>query len=205
MGKSYQNGRGVTMISYPCRLCGMQFRKNEEDPRVQCKDVAKCRKRVLSGWVPSKSKSRSKKPVEPEILEPEESSVEKALNLKVTPETPLAVASWLRSKQGELAKQALEVAKLALNKMQDQLQNGTLGHGKDGLPFHSDVPPMALAAMLREVRPVIAEANKKDPEPLRDLTMRVNLNDPKVAAAIVLALREQRLKEQAAVLAARTA
>lgn len=95
--------------------------------------------------------------------------------------------------QRGLAVRALTLTHTILAKMEDQVQNGVEVVLKDGTTKIQEVPPMALATMLRELRPVVQEPVRvKEAADGIGAPLQLDTRNPAVVAAVIKALTEHR-------------
>lgn len=95
--------------------------------------------------------------------------------------------------QRTLALRALDLSTNIVAKMEDQLQNGVAVTLRDGSVVTQPVQPMALATMLRELRPIVQEPVRvKEADEGITPPLQLNTRDPAVALAVVKALAEYR-------------
>lgn len=95
--------------------------------------------------------------------------------------------------QRGLAVRALALTHTIMDKMEDQIRNGVETVLKDGTPITQPVAPMALATMLRELRPVVQEPVRvKEVSDGIGQPLQLATNNPAVVAAVVKALAEHR-------------
>jgi len=114
------------------------------------------------------------------------------------PEPELGSSEYVARKQKALAARAITTSEKILDHIDHALENGVEMIFKDGSSAVQSVQPMALSAMLRELRPIVqepiraAEAKDQNNRPLISL----NLNDPEVSRQAVEALRARRERRQ---------
>jgi len=78
-------------------------------------------------------------------------------------------------------------------KMEEQIRDGVETMLKDGTRVVQPVQPMALSAMLRELRPVVQEPVRvKEASDGIGPPLQLNTNNPAVVAAVIKALTEHR-------------
>ena len=95
--------------------------------------------------------------------------------------------------QRGLALRALNLTHTIMEKMEEQIEHGVETTLKDGTKVTQPVPPMALSAMLRELRPVVQEPVRvKEASDGIGPPIQLNTNNPAVVAAVVKALAEHR-------------
>lgn len=103
------------------------------------------------------------------------------------------IVKTVSESQRALAIRALTLSGTIMTKMEDQLQNGVNVMLKDGTVVTQPVQPMALATMLRELRPIVQEPVRvKEADLGLSAPLQLNTNNPAVVLAVVRALAEHR-------------
>lgn len=201
-----------------CEACGRSFSVLPGDGATVCKDKAKCedRQRARGLKTPSLSAAQisasppaaastvfdsseygSDQPnfnQEPNLAEPAPLEALTPEIMSFVSSAELGSAEHIAGKQRSLAVRAIATSEKILDHIEDALNNGVQVVFKDGTSAMQSVQPMALSAMLRELRPIVqepiraAEAKDLSSRPLISL----NLNDPEISRQAVEALRSRR-------------
>ena len=168
-----------------CRLCGKDLTLLPGDATATCMDPIKCRERAHANPRPHpQTASPEAEPSSPEPAEPEEDELDGS-------------ADFISAQQRRLATKALSVTHQVIDRIEEAIQNGVDVALKDGTIVKQAVQPMALASLLRELRPVVhepvraAEAKDLSDRPLISL----NLGDPAVVRDAVAVLSGRRSRQ----------
>lgn len=103
-------------------------------------------------------------------------------------------ADTIADEQKTLAVRAVEITHKLLDKFEDAIDNGVAVFFKDGSSAMQPLQPMAMASMLRELRPVVQEPVRasEQRESFDRPLPAIPVNDPAVVRAVVHALRGMR-------------
>ena len=103
------------------------------------------------------------------------------------------VVKFVGEGQRGLAIRALTLTHSIMAKMEEQIRDGVDTTLKDGTVVTQPVQPMALSAMLRELRPVVQEPVRvKEASDGIGPPLQLNTNNPAVVAAVIKARAEHR-------------
>lgn len=163
-----------------CTNCGRRLVLVPGDTATACQDLKACNARKLAD-LPTPAIARTAgagcRPAEDE-----------------EDETPPGSAEDISKRQRLLAVRAIALTGLTMDKIQDALENGTQITLKDGTVSQQDIQPMALATIMRELRPIAhepvraQEASKIIDRPL----VQINLSNTDEVRDAVTALRARR-------------
>ena len=154
-------------LMIPCKLCERPIPKVSG---AQCMDKVACEARVKARPAPQ--------PAEPPSPAP----------------SPEEAASQIAAEQRRLAVRGVAVTRKVIDKIEDAVENGSEVVLKDGSTVLAPVSPTALAALLRELRPIVQE-------PVRALEvselserpiLQLDLSNPELVRAAIGALRDRR-------------
>ena len=142
-------------------------------PPEQCRDTEACARRVAAIPVP---------------LPPPPSPAGGPCQV---PPSQDEVVKLVGEGQRGLAVRALALTHTIMAKMEEQIRDGVDTTLKDGTVVTQPVQPMALSAMLRELRPVVQEPVRvKEASDGIGLPLQLNTSNPAVVAAVIKALAE---------------
>lgn len=165
----------------PCAECGEPMKRLAGDDRTACRDRKKCRERAR------------KRPPTPSVADEDPAPD----TLPASSESQ--IAPWLRRKQASLAMRAMKASEKAVATAEKMLDKGVEVVTKDGDVLTAQIPPMALAALVRELRPIVQEPIRAE-EAAADRArppVAIDVKDPAVIAKVISILQENRAKKLA--------
>lgn len=176
------------MISMACEVCGQRIKKLVTDARTTCVDRAKCQGRAKEAGPP------------PTVLQAPAPG-------EVVPTDPDKIIQFIKDNQQTLAIKSLEVTVAGVELMGEIIRDKGYWKEQESVDAHGNktvvreltpLPPMALAAIVRELRPVVQEPIRAREEAQTKPPVTIQTDNPAVIREVVKILRENREKARLA-------
>ena len=182
-----------------CPNCGRKITLVPGDTAISCHDLAACNARRLANQLTHPTTITTSPPLTA-VMEAPPTAQDHIADIEEGGEPEPGSARDISRQQRSLAIRAVSLSNLTMDKIQEALEVGVEVTLKDGTVTTQAVQPMALASIMRELRPIVHEPVRADEAKTsidRPL-LQINMGNADEIRDAVTALRLRRERQLAA-------